>query len=81
MALERLDSVRGTARIITACRRKQVPKAHLIPAYEQDEECSDHVALGTVDGGVSAGGTGRAQRSSCDSTRLMSVLSCSKVLS
>jgi hypothetical protein len=48
VALERLDGIRGTARIITARGGKEVAEAHLISAHEQDEERSHHDAVGAV---------------------------------
>ena len=53
VALERFDGIDGAARIITACRRKQVTQCHLIPPYEQYQERPHHVS-------GDAGGTGVA---------------------
>jgi hypothetical protein len=77
MALERLDGIHGTARIITACRGKQVAKAHLVATHEQDEQRSHHEELGVAGGEGSGDAVAAAQRSSCMSTRSISVPSWS----
>ena len=47
MAFERLDGIRGTARIITAGGGKQVPETHLVCTHEQNEH-EPHHASGVV---------------------------------
>ena len=82
VALERLDGVRGTARIITARGGKQVAKAHLISPHDEDEERSHHVALG-VDGGGAASGDGEpaVHRASWAMARSTSAARCAKPMS